>query len=86
MLRALESMSGIDSGTTYVNGIYAGGNPTVFGLPATATADQIAEVSTINSRIANGDKSAIKAALTSDNTWLRANAERQVSNHPEWGL
>jgi len=86
MLRGLEAMSGIDSGTTYINGVYAGGNPTVFGMSANATATEIASVSNTNSRIANGDQAAIKAALTSSNSWLRANAQRQVSNHPEWNL
>lgn len=82
-LRALESISGLDSGTTYTNGVYGGGDPTKFGLGANATSADITALSKQNGLIANGDPGAIKAGLTSPNPWLRANAEREAATHPE---
>lgn len=82
-LRALESISGIDSGTTYQGGVYGGGDATKFGLGANATSAEITALSKLNGLVANGDPAGIQQALASGNPWLMANAQRELDKHPE---
>jgi len=70
-IRGIESITGIAAGTTYSNGVFAGGDPTVFGMSGSASLDEVRATASAISGIANRDPSAIIAGLGSSNAFLR---------------
>jgi hypothetical protein len=86
-LRALETQSGLNSGTTYANGVYGGGDATAFGLPKNATADQIHALAVQNGMLTNGtvgnrgDSATMLAALNGSNPFLKATAAKVLTEN-----
>lgn len=77
-IRAIESITGIDTGTTYVNGVYGGGDPTRFGMPANPSVDEVNAVKLQIVNIANREPNAIVQGLTTPNPFVRQMAMNAI--------
>ncbi len=71
IIRWMESVTGIDSGSTYSNGVFGGGDPTKFGMSPNPSLTEAQGVKMAIAGIQNRDPVALAANLTSSNTFLR---------------
>lgn len=82
MLRGLESISGINSGTTYnaSTGVFAGGDPTVFGLSTDATTAEVGVLVRQWGNIINKNTDSVLNGFYSTNPELKKIAMAEILN------
>jgi hypothetical protein len=83
VLRGLDSVTGIDSGTTYIDGVFGGGDATKYGMSTTASVSEIGAVAKQVGLIANRVPSAIVDGLKSENWFIKKIAQQAAEEHPE---
>lgn len=86
VIRWMESVTGINAGTTYDNGVFGGGDPTVFGMSATPSLSEAQSVKSAIAGIANRDPGAIVAGLGSSNAFLKKIAMAAIIGNFDNGM